>query len=442
MGQCSSESSCSEDLCRRSHRRPEAAPSLAKNDEALAGEESSPSQAELPSELAGAVAKAVEASQEAQKSLATLSVPKCKSKGVQTEPVTPETEVLPETFFVPDGEPWELAPSTVGSERCSEIDFRADPALGLSGVDAFGMEPGLKGRKQPPRLSEDLIMSGLLPEPRDALSVCSVTSSRSSPSLILQRWSTGNDAVVSVARRRSGRSAAGGSTLESPEVRLAEIQEDQGPVVPSVWDPDAPDVASQVVRQLGLQGLVPKQELADANPLADEADARRFLVEHEGVWLQKSDEVPVAAFRDLKLWKKDVAYPTVLEALPGHRVQIPGHTARIVWGPPAELQWSDGSTWIQEELQGRWSSLRRPKKTLVIRDWKVYWDSKVKASPTSLSRVPIFPRSAVTMFLDRECSGIYDPGPPAKLEWSDGEVWSRLSLEEKEVIRPATQMLP
>lgn len=442
MGQCSSETSCSEDLCRPSHRRPEAAPSLAKNDEALAGEESSPSQAELPSELAGAVAKAVEASQEAQKSLATLSVPKCKSKGVQTEPVTPETEVLPETFFVPDGEPWELAPSTVGSERCSEIDFRADPALGLSGVDAFGMEPGLKGRKQPPRLSEDLIMSGLLPEPRDALSVCSVTSSRSSPSLILQRWSTGNDAVVGVARRRSGRSAAGGSTLESPEVRLAEIQEDQGAVVPAAWDPDTPDVASQVVRQLGLQGLVPKQELADANPLADEADARRFLVEHEGVWLRKSDEVPVAAFRDLKLWKKDVAYPTVLEALPGHRVQIPGHTARIVWGPPAELQWSDGSTWIQEELQGRWSSLRRPKKTLVIRDWKVYWDSKVKASPTSLSRVPIFLRSAVTMFLDRECSGIYDPGPPAKLEWSDGEVWSRLSLEEKEVIRPATQMLP
>ena len=162
--------------------------------------------------------------------------------------------------------------------------------------------------------------------------------------------------------------------------------------------------------------------------------------------------------------------------------------------------------------------------------WQVYWDSKMKASPTSLSRVPIFPRSAatwlqfsvmkwlseslsitstherrnvsyvyfyqylaggfkhvlfsiiygmssfpltfiffrgvgqpptryvfiherpatftfnmasmkvdrdalaitghgesgtgpfkVTMFLDRECSGVYDPGPPAKLEWSDGE---------------------
>ena len=31
-----------------------------------------------------------------------------------------------------------------------------------AGVDAFGMEPSLKGRKQPPRLSEDLIMSGFL----------------------------------------------------------------------------------------------------------------------------------------------------------------------------------------------------------------------------------------------------------------------------------------
>lgn len=134
MGQCSSENSCSEDLCRRSRRPP--APLAKHDDSALAGEESTPSPAaELPSELAGAVAKAVEASQ-AERSLATLSVPKCKSKGVQTEPVTPETEVLPETFFVPDGEPWELAPSTEGSEHISEIDFRADPALGLSGVDA------------------------------------------------------------------------------------------------------------------------------------------------------------------------------------------------------------------------------------------------------------------------------------------------------------------
>lgn len=428
MGQCSSENSCSEDLCRRS--RPPAP--LAKHDDsALAGEESTPSPAaELPSELAGAVAKAVEASQ-AERSLATLSVPKCKSKGVQTEPVTPETEVLPETFFVPDGEPWELAPSTEGSEHISEIDFRADPALGLSGVDAFGMEPSLKGRKQPPRLSEDLIMSGLLPDPRDvAPSVASVTSSRSSPSLTLQRLSTAD----SEKRRRS----TAGSTLETPEMRLAEIQEDQGAVT-AVF-PDTPDVASQVVRQLGLAGLV-QQELSDVTSLADEADARRFLLEHQGVWLRRSDEVPVAAFRDLKLWKKDVAYPTPLEALPGHRVQVPGHTARIVWGPPAELQWSDGSSWIQDQLQGRWSSSLRPKYALLIRDWKVYWDSKMKASPTSLSRVPIFPRSAVTMFLDRECSGVYDPGPPAKLEWSDGEVWTRLSLEEKEVRRPATQML-
>lgn len=436
MGQCSSENSCSEDLCRRSQRRPpEAAPSLAKNDEVLAGEESAPAPAELPRELAGAVAKAVEASQEAQKSLATLSVPKCKSKGVQTEPVTPETEVLPETFFVPDGEPWELAPSTEGSDHISEIDFRTDPARGLpglgrEGVDAFGMpEPSLKGRKQPPKLSEDLIMSGLLPDPRDvAPSVTSLASSRS-PSLTLQRLST-----VDSEKRRS----TAGSTLESPEMRLVEIQEDEG--ASKVFPPD---VASEVVRQLGLQGLVPeKQELSDVNPLADEADARRFLMEHEGVWLRTSDEVPVAAFRDLKLWKKDVAYPTPLEALPGHRVQIPGHTARIVWGPPAQLQWSDGSSWVQDELQGRWRSSLRPKYPLLIRDWKVYWDSKMKAAPTSLGRVPIFPRSAVTMFLDRECSGVYDPGPPAKLEWSDGEVWTRLGLEEKEVIRPAAQMLP
>ena len=62
----------------------------------------------------------------------------------------------------------------------------------------------------------------LLPDPRDvAPSVASVTSSRSSPSLTLQRLSTAD----SEKRRRS----TAGSTLETPEMRLAEIQEDQGP---------------------------------------------------------------------------------------------------------------------------------------------------------------------------------------------------------------------
>lgn len=30
----------------------------------------------------------------------------------------------------------------------------------------------------------------------------------------------------------------------------------------------------------------------------------------------------------------------------------------------------DGSSWIQDQLQGRWSSSLRPKYTLLIRDWK------------------------------------------------------------------------
>ena len=45
-----------------------------------------------------------------------------------------------------------------------EVSHVLDGGAKLPGVDAFGMEPGLKGRKQPPRLSEDLIMSGFLGE--------------------------------------------------------------------------------------------------------------------------------------------------------------------------------------------------------------------------------------------------------------------------------------
>jgi hypothetical protein len=42
------------------------------------------------------------------------------------------------------------------------------------------------------------------------------------------------------------------------------------------------------------------QELSDVTSLADEADARRFLLEHEGVWLRRSDEVPVVPWRSKK----------------------------------------------------------------------------------------------------------------------------------------------
>ena len=39
-----------------------------------------------------------------------------------------------------------------------------------------------------------------------------------------------------------------------------------------------------------------------------------------GTMAAMASSPPEAAFRDLKLWKKDVAYPMPLEALPGHRV--------------------------------------------------------------------------------------------------------------------------
>ena len=144
MGQCSSENSCQADFCHRSCRsdcgrrkKVEDAPAAGK-DEIRAGDEDAASPrlpAELPIELAGALAKAVEASAiasakavedkvaefegrwpspPASPKSVNVSLPKCKHQGVQTEPLPPEIEVLPETFFIPEGEPWELATSTTG----------------------------------------------------------------------------------------------------------------------------------------------------------------------------------------------------------------------------------------------------------------------------------------------------------------------------------------
>ena len=57
------------------------------------------------------------------------------------------------------------------------------------------------------------------------------------------------------------------------------------------------------------------QELSDVTSLADEADARRFLLEHQGVWLRRSDEVPVVPWRSKNrptLRVNMAGYPLVL----------------------------------------------------------------------------------------------------------------------------------
>ena len=60
--------------------------------------------------------------------------------------------------------------------------------------------------------------------------------------------------------------------------------------------------------------------------------------------------------------------------------------------------------------------------------WQVHWGD---SSSCELKGPPILPQSSVSMQLDTACHATYDPGPPAVLRWSDGELWTRQSLETR-----------
>ncbi|CAK8986188.1 unnamed protein product [Durusdinium trenchii] len=388
MGQCPS-NHCHRDLCRdlpEGGSAPKAKSSEGQDSirQRLHGDE-------LPEELAGALLRAVASIQATRPGNLNLtkSAP-LLSRGVQTEPLTPETEVLPELFFVPDGEPWELVQSDTGSEPASEAE---EDHLG-------GLHPAW---------SEELMMSGLLPEPPREPVLLDVSA----------------DAAASVLPEPHGDSA--------PEQQGA--SEQQGPSLEAKDPAGAPKGAPTEAPSSGP--AAPPQDGQD------KGECQKFLLEHEGIWLRCSDQDPVAALKDQKLWRRDDPNPTHLEALPDLKVQIVASSpsansagpsvASILREEPPRLKWSDGSIWVREELQGVWKTSSKARYSVVIRGWKVYWDRKLESSPTQLSMGPIFPNCTVTMLLDAGCQGVYDAGPPSKLKWSDGEVWTRSGFEKASV---------
>jgi len=143
----------------------------------------------------------------------------------------------------------------------------------------------------------------------------------------------------------------------------------------------------------------------------------------EGIWLHGSEGAPVAAIKDSYVWWSTTlsAPPSLVHLLPD-KVQLDDKTAPL---SSQELHWSDGSTWVREELQGTWTS-SFSSSYASIRDWSVSW--KTAAAPVPLKRENIFPRTSVTLLLDPVRRATYEPGVPAKLLWADGEVWTRIAL--------------
>eukprot|EP00931_Biecheleriopsis_adriatica_P075913 TRINITY_DN49685_c0_g1_i1.p1 TRINITY_DN49685_c0_g1~~TRINITY_DN49685_c0_g1_i1.p1 ORF type:complete len:367 (+),score=79.87 TRINITY_DN49685_c0_g1_i1:59-1102(+) len=173
-----------------------------------------------------------------------------------------------------------------------------------------------------------------------------------------------------------------------------------------------------------------KDGAVSEKPQATRADARLL----SGVWLDNSDLRPLAMIKDSQVtWiGAESQGPCQISLLPGRKISIQfngkEHVATALLGSPPRLSWEDGSIWVRDDLQGCWENKQEKARVGEIKNGKVHWHERFSnAKPTPLSPLPVFPKSTVKMELSEVCSAIYEPGPPAKLTWSDGETWERVS---------------
>lgn len=152
----------------------------------------------------------------------------------------------------------------------------------------------------------------------------------------------------------------------------------------------------------------------------------------QGPWLDKSkDNIPICNIRDFQIcWHESGS--SDFKFIPGGKlhVDIDGtpFTATFKPGSPPHLAWSDGCLWVRDDLQGQWTK-DGDELLGTIRDAHMYWDAKFEHPPSKLQPVPVLPCGIVCLHLgDEECRGMFDPGPPARLTWDDGEVWVRSAV--------------
>eukprot|EP00929_Paragymnodinium_shiwhaense_P097838 TRINITY_DN59436_c0_g1_i1.p2 TRINITY_DN59436_c0_g1~~TRINITY_DN59436_c0_g1_i1.p2 ORF type:complete len:244 (-),score=24.68 TRINITY_DN59436_c0_g1_i1:238-969(-) len=224
-----------------------------------------------------------------------------------------------------------------------------------------------------------------------------------------------------------------GMVLEGQEARATY---DRGPPARLTWDDGS--VWRMLDKNSILEGMVAPSLLnLRSQSQKTDVDPRKDL---DGSWLEAGN--PVCTLRGLSVkWneilfgkgqsestlsvKKDGTIELVLEGQ--------STTAKLYAGPPATLQWSDGAIWTRDELQGVWMIIKqndRAEPIGVIRDHKVHWDSRFGDSPELLKPCPVMPLQSTSLTVRGvKTTGTFDPGPPAKLTWSDSEVWIRAHFE-------------
>merc|ERR1712194_805728 len=150
----------------------------------------------------------------------------------------------------------------------------------------------------------------------------------------------------------------------------------------------------------------------------------------QGPWLDKtnSNHMPIGTIQgDQILWNDNTLTEFILRSSGDISIFLDGaeFTAAFRVGPPSNLVWSDGATWVRDELQGTWC--KDGQELLgVIKAGHMIWDEKFTHEPSVLDPVPVFPFSTVSLLIaSEESRGIFDPGPPGRLTWDDGEVWIR-----------------
>mmetsp|Transcript_31527 Transcript_31527/g.71622 ORF Transcript_31527/g.71622 Transcript_31527/m.71622 type:complete len:223 (+) Transcript_31527:110-778(+) len=152
----------------------------------------------------------------------------------------------------------------------------------------------------------------------------------------------------------------------------------------------------------------------------------------QGPWLDKSkDNMPICNIQDNQIcWHESGV--SEFKFIAGGKLLVDiddkPFTATLKPGSPPHLAWSDGCLWVRDELQGQW---KKDGNELLgtVRDGHMYWDAKFEHPPSRLDPTPVLPFGIVTLTLGDEASkGIYDPGPPARLTWDDGEVWIRSAV--------------
>jgi len=160
-----------------------------------------------------------------------------------------------------------------------------------------------------------------------------------------------------------------------------------------------------------------------------------------GVWVDSGNPQPICTIVGNSIHWNDKVFGSTqasvdieVQADASYGMTLNGElcTAKLTIGPPAMLSWNDGASWTRDELQGVWMLVGQDtvaERIGTVTDGQMHWDARFCHPPTTLTPACPLPFATIAMTMDGEQStAVYDPGPPARLSWVDGEVWMRAHM--------------